>query len=488
MNNSNVNVKCRGRYITAILFYSFMGCIYFASISCSHADIIVDDTAPLNQQPKVTAHLERKKMCSVQNAHCQGGTFTTINIVAPDENGLSHNKYKRFNNALGKGHNELILNNTLADSPGAAGNPHLTDKPARIILNEVTSNQPSELYGSLSVTGRAAHVIIANPSGITCDGCHFRNADYVTLTTGVPVIHAGTLRGYDVNRGVIHIEKNGLKHNDGPYTFLDLFANELKVHGEIRSSDIIAIIGKHAVGFAKSDKTVAIRPIGGFSSDYRKGGDVDVSKLGGMYSDRIFIKTSGGSVSNKGTIDGAKVVNISSSASIKNNDGKIVSQKVKLRSLDFIDNREGQIKSQRQNLPSHVNAKEKFAIRMVGGDIFNKSGDIYSNSGSISIQSSGTVGNVQGFIKSNSTSGSANISIKSKVFNNYKGNIITSSNIGINTNHLKNNQGKIVSIFGQVDLSYKKVTDISGVIHGGLEVNRTIKPLLTHSHRGWAHF
>lgn len=488
MANSNVNVKCHGRYITAILFYSFMGCIYFASISCSHADVIVDDTAPLNQQPKVTAHLERKKMCSVQNAHCQGGTFTTVNIVAPDENGLSHNKYKRFNNALGKGHNELILNNTLADNPGAAGNPHLTDKPARIILNEVTSNQPSELYGSLSVAGRTAHVIIANPSGITCEGCRFSNTGHVTLTTGVPVVHVGTLLGYDVNRGVIHIGKNGLKHNDDPYTFLDLFAGSLKVDGEIRSRDIIAIVGKHAVSFAKSDETVAIRSIGGFSEDYRKTVNVDVSQLGGMYSDRIFIKTGGGSVLNKGIIDADVIVNISSSFSIRNNNGTISSHKVKLKSEGFIDNRLGQIKAQRQDLPSHVNAKERFAIRLVGRNIFNKEGGIYANSGNISIQATDTVGNVQGVIKSNSTVGPANISIKAKAVNNFMGKIITSSNIAINTGHLKNNQGKIVSIFGQVDLSYKKVTDTSGVIHGGLEVNRTIKPLLTNSHRGWAHF
>ncbi|NIL04698.1 filamentous hemagglutinin N-terminal domain-containing protein [Yersinia mollaretii] len=465
-----------------------MGCIYFFSISCSHADIIVDDTAPLNQQPKVTAHLERKKMCSVQNAHCQGGTFTTVNIVAPDENGLSHNKYKRFNNAIGKGFNELILNNTLADSPGATGNPHLTDKPARVILNEVTSNQPSQLYGSLSVAGRTAHVIIANPSGITCEGCRFSNTGHVTLTTGVPVVHAGTLLGYDVNRGVIHIEKNGLKHNDEPYTFLDLFAGSLKVNGEIRSSDVIAIIGKHAVSFSKSDETIAIRAIGGFSGDYRKAVNVDVSQLGRMYSDRIFIKTSGGSVVNKGIIDADVIVNISSSFAIRNNNGTISSHKVKLKSEGFIDNRLGQIKSQRQDLPSHVNAKEKFAIRLVGRNIFNKEGGIYTNSGSISIQATDTVGNVQGAIKSNSTVGPANISIKAKAVNNFMGKIITSSNIAINTGHLKNNQGKIVSIFGQVDLSYKKVTDTSGVIHGGLEVNRTIKPLLTNSHRGWAHF
>lgn len=488
MDNSNVNVKCRSRYITAILFYSFMGCIYFASIAYSHADIIVDDTAPTNQQPKVTLHLEKKKMCSVQNAHCQGGTFTTVNIVAPDENGLSHNKYKRFNNAIGKGHNELILNNTLADSPGAAGNPHLTDKPARVILNEVTSNQPSQLYGSLSVAGRTAHVIIANPSGITCEGCRFSNTGHVTLTTGVPVVHAGTLLGYDVNRGVIHIGKNGLKNNDEPYTFLDLFAGSLKVDGEIRSRDIIAIVGKHAVSFAKSDETVAVRSIGGFSEDYRKTVNVDISQLGGMYSDRIFIKTGGGSVLNKGIIDADVIVNISSSFAIRNNNGTISSHKVKLKSEGFIDNRLGQIKSQRQDLPSHVNAKEKFAIRLVGRNIFNKEGGIYANSGSISIQATDTVGNVQGVIKLNSTVGPANISIKAKAVNNFMGKIITSSNIAINTGHLKNNQGKIVSIFGQVDLSYKKVTYTSGVIHGGLEVNRTIKPLLTNSHRGWAHF
>ena len=56
------------------------------------------------------------------------------------------------------------------------------------ILNEVTAANPSRLLGMTEVAGNRANVILANPAGITCNGCGFINAPRVTLTTGVPVL------------------------------------------------------------------------------------------------------------------------------------------------------------------------------------------------------------------------------------------------------------------------------------------------------------
>ncbi|EKN3340406.1 hypothetical protein FG463_002171 [Yersinia enterocolitica] len=47
---------------------------------------------------------------------------------------------------------------------------------------------------------------VANPSGITCEGCGFINANRATLTTGQAQLNNGQLTGYDVDRGEIVIQ------------------------------------------------------------------------------------------------------------------------------------------------------------------------------------------------------------------------------------------------------------------------------------------
>ena len=41
------------------------------------------------------------------------------------------------------------------------------------------------MSGKTEVFGKAATVIIANPNGVTCNGCEFINSDKVTFTTGI---------------------------------------------------------------------------------------------------------------------------------------------------------------------------------------------------------------------------------------------------------------------------------------------------------------
>ncbi|MGX9080349.1 two-partner secretion domain-containing protein, partial [Klebsiella pneumoniae] len=58
---------------------------------------------------------------------------------------------------------------------------------------------------------RPEAVIVANPNGITCDGCGFINTTRGTLTTGTPVFgNDGSLSAFRVARGTIRLEGNGL--------------------------------------------------------------------------------------------------------------------------------------------------------------------------------------------------------------------------------------------------------------------------------------
>ncbi|WP_235895166.1 hypothetical protein [Yersinia alsatica] len=84
--------------------------------------------------------------------------------------------------------------------------------------------------------------------------------------------------------------------------------------------------------------------------------------------------------------------------------------------------------------------------------------------------------NWDGVIKSNALSGPADIRVKAKIITNDYGQIVTSQNIQIDASELRNNKGRIISAFKNVDLGYKALISEEGTIHAGIEVNRTIKP------------
>jgi hypothetical protein len=74
----------------------------------------------------------------------------------------------------------------------------------------VTAKNASTINGMMEVAGDSAHLIIANPNGITTQGAGFINAEKGTLTTGTPNLDsAGALTGYSVSGGAITV--GGLK-------------------------------------------------------------------------------------------------------------------------------------------------------------------------------------------------------------------------------------------------------------------------------------
>ena len=130
-----------------------------------------------------------------------------VQIATPNASGLSHNKYTQYNVDPGG----AILNNSsstvLTQQAGyVPGNQNMANGTARIILNEVTSTSISQLNGYTEVAGARAEVIIANPNGITCNGCGFINTSRGVLTTGTPVFGgSGSLDFFRVSGGEINI-------------------------------------------------------------------------------------------------------------------------------------------------------------------------------------------------------------------------------------------------------------------------------------------
>lgn len=157
-----------------------------------------------------------------------------MNIQTPNDKGLSHNKYSKFDVDT-KG---AILNNSRTQTQTQlAGtiqaNPYLARGEAKVILNEVNSNDPSILKGYIEVAGKKADVIIANPSGLHCEGCGIINASGATLTTAKPQIENGSLESFIVEKGRVKVSGAGLDNSRVDYT--DIIAKEAEINAGVWS-------------------------------------------------------------------------------------------------------------------------------------------------------------------------------------------------------------------------------------------------------------
>ncbi len=229
------------------------------------ADIVANSAAPQQQQPTVTT---------------TANGVTQVNIQTPNATGLSHNRYSRFDvDPTG-----AILNNarvlTQTQLGGLVlGNPNLATGTASVILNEVNSNDPSQLRGFLEVAGDRAQVIVANPAGITCDGCGFINVNRATLTTGTPLLNGGNLEAYVVRRGVVSIEGNGLDASQTNFT--DIIARSVRINANLHATDLRLTTGANRVNAANTRAD----PVSGDGDTPAFA--LDVSELGGMYAGKI---------------------------------------------------------------------------------------------------------------------------------------------------------------------------------------------------------
>ncbi|KAB0661648.1 hemagglutinin repeat-containing protein, partial [Burkholderia diffusa] len=222
-----------------------------------------------------------------------------VNVARPSSAGVSVNTYNQFDVQRAG----AILNNsaTMVQTQQAGwinGNPNYgAGQAARIIVNQVNSPNPSQVRGALEIAGARAELILANPSGIFVDGGTFLNTSRATLTTGVPYYGAdGSLAGYNVNRGLVTVSGAGL--NATGTDQVDLIARAVQVNSAIYAKNLNVIAGASQV----NRDTLAATPIAGDGSAPAVA--IDVSQLGGMYSNRIVLASNenGVGVANAGTI------------------------------------------------------------------------------------------------------------------------------------------------------------------------------------------
>ncbi|TGY47762.1 filamentous hemagglutinin N-terminal domain-containing protein, partial [Rodentibacter caecimuris] len=252
-----------------------LGFVSFSSTVSANLIIQADKSAPKTQQPIV-----------LQTAN----GLPQVNIQTPNEQGLSHNKYSKFDVDT-KG---AILNNSRTNvqtqqGGWVQGNPYLARGEAKVILNEVNSSDPSVLKGYVEVAGKKADVIIANPSGIHCEGCGVINSDRTTFTTGKPQIQHGNLENFVVEKGKVSVSGKGLDNSRVDYT--EIIARETQINAGVWSKKEMKVVtGKNTVKrTAKPEDLQITHTTQATAQEAKPQVAIDVGQLGGMYAGKIHL-------------------------------------------------------------------------------------------------------------------------------------------------------------------------------------------------------
>ncbi|HAY49651.1 DUF637 domain-containing protein [Thalassospira sp.] len=382
-----------------------------------------------------------------------------INIATPSGQGVSHNRFKSFDIET----QGMIFNNSKNLGTSQLGgvllaNPNLKNSAtAKIILNEVTGNGPSQLKGFAEVFGDRAQFVIANPNGITCKGCGFINTSRTTLTTGTPVMNNGALSQIDVDGGApITIDGDGLNAEDA--TALHLLARTINLNAPINAQELKLVAGRNLLDYG-ADVVTSKTDDGSTKPSLA----IDASHFGAMYANQISILATEDGVGVKmpdNMASGLGDIRITA-------DGKIaISNASAAASLKA----------------KSVNSDVEITGTVSSGNDITLEGIQISNSGEIvaGIDAEGTL----------QTSGKASLSAQNNITNSGKiaaaseifitstaGQIDNTSGSKINSNGAAkvtaatdvNNLGNIVSV-GDLEISSDTITNDDGLVSSGAKL------------------
>ena len=211
-----------------------------------------------------------------------------ITIVAPTANGVSHNTYTQFN----AGTEGLVLNNcataggcgnsAIITGTSLGANANFGSGPANLILNEVNGSA-SLLLGKIETYGHAADFVLANPAGVTCDGCGFINTPRATLTTGTPSVDGSGNVSFSVT-GSNNVTIGSGGADISGLTYFDVIASSIALQGKIGTP---GATGSGEIGlFTGSNFDYGTRTVSG-STATAPTVAIDSAALGGAYANKI---------------------------------------------------------------------------------------------------------------------------------------------------------------------------------------------------------
>ena len=398
-----------------------------------------------------------------------------VNITAPSSGGVSRNEYETFN-VPDKG---AILNNsyTLSKTELAGyvqGNNNMAERPAKIIVNEVTGAGPTSMDGFLEVAGNRADVVIANPNGITVNGGGFINTGKAFLTTGKPVYDGEDhLQRFDITGGDILIEGKGLGGKETGS--LAILSRAVKINAGIWAKDLHITTGANTVD-AKTLEASAIEGKGG-----RPAFALDTAAIGGMYAGRITLvgTEKGLGVNNSGAWSAEDNLTLDWNGDLKNS-GTIYSKgNTDLRASRLENDKT--IAAER-----NLSAEAKENIRNQGKLLAGENMDIYAgktldNAGyamesgnNLSIETGDAINNAAGTIKSG---GSQQIKA-GHTLTNTEGTLAADGNINIQTDKMTGDG--IVSAGKKAGILLEKDFTNTGRLEAGSSLSLAVKGNITN--------
>ena len=398
-----------------------------------------------------------------------------VNITAPSSGGVSRNEYETFN-VPDKG---AILNNsyTLSKTELAGyvqGNNNMAERPAKIIVNEVTGAGSTSMDGFLEVAGNRADVVIANPNGITVNGGGFINTGKAFLTTGKPVYDGEDhLQRFDITGGDILIEGKGLGGKETGS--LAILSRAVRINAGIWAKDLHITTGANSID-AKTLEASAIEGKGG-----RPAFALDTAAIGGMYAGRITLvgTEKGLGVNNSGTWSAEDNLILDWNGDLKNS-GTIYSKgNTDLRASRLENDKT--IAAER-----NLSAAAKENIRNQGKLLAGENMDIYAgktldNAGhamesgnNLSIETGDAINNAAGTIKSG---GSQQIKA-GHALTNTEGTLAADRNINIQTDKMTGDG--IVSAGKKAGILLEKDFTNTGRLEAGSSLSLAVKGNITN--------
>ena len=398
-----------------------------------------------------------------------------VNITAPSSGGVSRNEYETFN-VPDKG---AILNNsyTLSKTELAGyvqGNNNMAERPAKIIVNEVTGAGSTSMDGFLEVAGNRADVVIANPNGITVNGGGFINTGKAFLTTGKPVYDGEDhLQRFDITGGDILIEGKGLGGKETGS--LAILSRAVRINAGIWAKDLHITTGANSID-AKTLEASAIEGKGG-----RPAFALDTAAIGGMYAGRITLvgTEKGLGVNNSGTWSAEDNLTLDWNGDLKNS-GTIYSKGNTDLRANYLEN-DKTIAAER-----NLSAAAKENIRNQGKLLAGENMDIYAgktldNAGhamesgnNLSIETGDTINNAAGTIKSG---GSQQIKA-GHALTNTEGTLAADGNINIQTDKMTGDG--IVSAGKKAGILLEKDFTNTGRLEAGSSLSLAVKGNITN--------
>jgi filamentous hemagglutinin len=418
-----------------------------------------------------------------------GNGVPIVNIATPNGSGLSHNQFHDYN----VGAQGVILNNGTARTSSTElggiiiGNPHLRNSgSAQTILNEVVGGSPSQLRGYTEVAGQSARVIVANPYGISCNGCGFINTPRVTLTTGKPMLDGnGRLERFQVGRGSVSIDGAGLNANNVDH--FEIITRSAKINADIQANNLTIIAGRNDVnadslsitaraddGSARPQLAIDSSALGGMYAGAIKlvgtetgvgvkldgkliasGGDIQLDANGQLSmadtsASRGAVNIKAASVDARGPVYAGTAINVQTQGDLTNQQTFAARDRISLSANGRLTNN--------GIIEAGVNAD---ASRNANGDVSLNAGHLI-NTGTVTASRSLTATTPQGLSNQSGTLSGQNIAINAGTLDNrIKGRVLSRNALSLNAGEVLNNDGVIKSS-GTVNANIGRLVNSNG--------------------------